>query len=155
MLGRSRVTSTKEIPPLIESAARLHGHLGPFLVLGVRIGEAAKSNLHVDERSSHRLQAIVRTPLSTPFSCVIDGIQASTTCTVGNQRLKIEKSATEISASFTLQGTNKTTKILVNHDTVESLVKKMSEGASPEQLARKIVNMQVEQLFELTKQNGH
>jgi formylmethanofuran dehydrogenase subunit E len=147
MSGRLRVTQIKEIPPLIESAAKLHGHLGPFLVLGVRIGEAAKSNLRVDERSSNRLQAVVRTPLFTPFSCVIDGIQASTTCTVGNQRLKIEKSAKEIVARFTLQGTNKAIKISVNPEVVNDLVKEMSKGANPEQLAIGIANMQTEQLL--------
>ena len=151
MSGRSRVTQIKKIPPLIESAARLHGHLGPFLVLGVRIGEAAKLKLHIDDSSSHRLQANVKTPLSTPFSCVIDGIQASTTCTVGNQRLKIKKSAKEIAASFTLQGTNKTIKISVNPEVVKDLVKEMSKGANPEQLAIKIANMQAELLLVLKR----
>lgn len=136
---------------LIESAAKLHGHLGPFLVIGVRIGEAAKSSLGVDDSSSRGLRANVKAPLSTPFSCVIDGIQAATTCTVGNRRLKIENSAKQISASFTLHGTNEATKILVNPEVVEDLVKEMSKGVNLEQLAMKIANMQAEQLFELKK----
>ena len=143
------MTQTKQIPKPIKNAAKLHGHLGPFLVIGVRMGDAAKSRLEVDDHNSHGLKASVKTPLSTPFSCVIDGIQALTSCTVGNQRLKIEHSAKEISASFTVQGTNKALKILVNPKVVEDLIKEMSEGANPEQLAMKIAHMQAEQLFVL------
>jgi formylmethanofuran dehydrogenase subunit E len=145
------VTQIKEIPLLIENAVKLHGHLGPFLVIGVRIGDAAKSHLDVDDNNSRKLQANIKTPLSTPFSCVIDGIQASTTCTVGNQRLKIENSAKEITASFTLQNTNKAMKIVVNPKVVEDLVKEMSKGANPEQLAMNIEHMRAEQLFVLRK----
>ena len=149
------MTEIEEISLLIENAVKLHGHLGPFLVIGVRIGDAAKSRLNVDDNDSRKLRANIKTPLSTPFSCVIDGIQASTSCTVGNQRLKIEDSAKEITASFTLQGINKTMKILVNPKVVEDLVKKMSKGADAEQLAIKIAHMQAEQLFVLEKQHAH
>lgn len=145
------MTGIEEIPLLIENAVKLHGHLGPFLVIGVRLGDAAKSRLNVDDNNSRKLRANIKTPLSTPFSCVIDGIQASTSCTVGNQRLKIESSAKEITASFTLQSTKKTMKILVNPKVVEDLVKEMSKGANPEQLAMKIGHMRAEQLFVLEK----
>jgi formylmethanofuran dehydrogenase subunit E len=145
------VTKIKEIPRLIADAAKLHGHFGPFLVIGVRIGETAKSHLDIDGSTSHRLQVNVKTPLSTPFSCIIDGIQASTTCTVGNQRLRIEKSTKEITASFTLQSANKAIKILVNPEVIEDLVKEMSKGADPEQLAIEIANMPAEQLLVLKK----
>jgi len=83
------VTESKEILLLIENAAKLHGHLGPFLVIGVRMGDSAKRHLDLDDKSDRGLQASIKTPLSTPFSCVIDGIQATTSCTVGNQKLKI------------------------------------------------------------------
>jgi formylmethanofuran dehydrogenase subunit E len=143
------VTETNAFQLLIDKAVKLHGHLGPFLVIGVRMGEVAKSHVVIDDKNSRRLQAWIKTPLCTPFSCVIDGIQASTSCTVGNQRLKIENSAKEITASFRLESTNKTVKIQVKPEVVENLIKEMSKGADEEQLALKIANMQVEQLFML------
>jgi formylmethanofuran dehydrogenase subunit E len=144
------VTENKEILLLIENAARLHGHLGPFLVIGVRMGELAKKCLGVDDKSSCRLEANIQTPLSTPFSCVIDGIQASTSCTVGNRKLKIEKSTKEITARFKLQNSKKI-KISVNHRIAETLISEMSKGANAEQLAAKIARVQEEQLFVLEK----
>jgi formylmethanofuran dehydrogenase subunit E len=143
------VTENKEIPLLIENAVKLHGHLGPFLVIGVRMGEMAKRYLDLDGESSRRLQASVKTPLFTPFSCVIDGIQASTGCTVGNQKLRIENSTEKITASFELQSSDKTMKISVNTKVAETLIEMMSKGASVEQLATEIAEMQEEQLFVL------
>jgi formylmethanofuran dehydrogenase subunit E len=145
------VTESKEISLLIENAAKLHGHLGPFLVIGVRMGDLAKRHLKVDDKSSPRLEVSIKTPLSTPFSCVIDGIQASTSCTVGNRKLKIENSTKEIAACFRLQNSQRTTKLSVNPKIVETLISEMSKGANTEHLAAKIAHMQEEQLFVLEK----
>lgn len=143
------MTDNKEILLLIEDAAKLHGHLGPFLVIGVRMGDVAKRHLDIDDKSSRRLQASIKTPLFTPFSCVIDGIQAATSCTVGNQKLKIDKSTKEITARFKLLDSDKTMKISVNPKVAETLIEEMSKGVNVEQLATKIARMQEEQLFVL------
>lgn len=34
-----------DLTKLIEKAADFHGHLGPFLVIGVKMGKFAKTNL--------------------------------------------------------------------------------------------------------------
>jgi formylmethanofuran dehydrogenase subunit E len=146
------VTEIKETRLLIENAVKLHGHLGPFLVIGVRMGEIAKRHLKVDEKNSRGLQANIKTPLSTPFSCVIDGIQATTSCTVGNQKLKIEKSMKEIIGRFKLQSSDKTVKVSVNPKLVKNLTEEMSKRADSEKLAAKIAHLKEEQLFVLEEQ---
>ena len=146
------MTEIKETRLLIENAVKLHGHLGPFLVIGVRMGEIAKRHLKVDEENSRELHANIRIPLSTPFSCVIDGIQATTSCTVGNQKLKIEKSMKEITARFKLQSSDKTVKVSVNPKLVKNLTEEMSRGTDSEQLAAKIAHLKEEQLFVLEEQ---
>lgn len=143
------MTTNNEISLLIENAAKLHGHLGPFLVIGVRMGDMAKKHLDLDDKGSRRLQASIKTPLFTPFSCVIDGIQAATSCTIGNQKLKIEKSTKEITAHFKLQSSERTIKISLNPRIAETLIEEMSKGTNAEQLATKIAHMQEEQLFVL------
>jgi formylmethanofuran dehydrogenase subunit E len=145
------VIEIRETPLLIENAAKLHGHLGPFLVIGVRMGDLAKRHLEVDDKSSRRLEASIKTPLTTPFSCVIDGIQASTSCTVGNQKLKIKNSTKQITAHFRLQNSKKTVRISVNPKIAETLISGMSKGANAEQLAAKVASMEEEQLFVLEK----
>ena len=135
-----------KLKSLIEDAEKLHGHLGPFLVIGVRMGMIAQKFL------DKNLHATVKTPFSTPFSCVIDGIQTATTCTVGNQRLKIENSKKEIVAYFKTLNPHKTLKITVNPKTVEELMGKLSEGISNEELAWKIARKPEHELFRIETQ---
>ena len=143
------MTKSKETRLLVENAAKLHGHLGPFLVIGVRMGMTAKKNLNVDDEGERRLRASIKTPNSTPYSCIIDGVQASTCCTVGNRKLKVEESAHEIAGCFRLEGSDKTVKVSVKCEVANSLIEEMSKGAEPKRLAVNVLHMQEEQLFVL------
>jgi formylmethanofuran dehydrogenase subunit E len=136
---------------LIEKAEDLHGHLGPFLIIGVRMGNIAKRILNPNTDKNNGLQATAKTPLSTPFSCVLDGIQITTQCTVGNQKLKIETSKQEVTALFKVHDSNKVLKITVNSKIVDELVNRLSEGTSNEDLARKIAYTPEDTLFTIEK----
>lgn len=140
-----------DLATLINKAADFHGHLGPFLVIGIRMGKLAKKILNTSMKED-RLQATAKVPLSTPFSCILDGIQATTSCTVGNQKLKIENSKKEITARFEFQNSDRAVKVTVNPKTVEELMNKISEGISNEELAWKIAHAQEDQLFKIEKQ---
>jgi formylmethanofuran dehydrogenase subunit E len=140
-----------ELTTLIEKAAEFHGHLGPFLVIGIRMGNMAKKTLKPNVKENKRLQVTVKIPLLTPFSCILDGIQTTTQCTVGNQKLRTENSQKEIIAQFELQNSNKAMKVLVNPKIIEELRKKMSEGVTNEELARKIASIPENQLFKIEK----
>jgi formylmethanofuran dehydrogenase subunit E len=144
--------SDEKLETAIKNAEELHGHLGPFLVVGVRIGNIAKTILHPDTRGNNALQATARIPFLTPFSCVLDGIQATTQCTVGNQRLRIENSEKEITVCFKLQKSDTTVKVSVNQKKVEELMRKISEGSSNEELAQKVAQEPESQLFTIEKQ---
>jgi formylmethanofuran dehydrogenase subunit E len=135
----------------IKEAEKFHGHLGPFLVLGVRMGETAKRILETIREENGSLQVTVKIPLLTPFSCVLDGIQVTTQCTIGNQRLKIENSSKEISAIFQCAKTGKKLKISVNPKITEALMEKLSEGFSNEELAWEIARTPENQLFIVKK----
>lgn len=147
---KSKISS--ELTSLIKKAADLHGHLGPFLVIGVRMGSLAKKILNVNAGESNRFRVTARLPLLTPFSCIIDGIQATTQCTVGNQKLRIENSQAKIIVYFEQQDSHKVLRIHVNPKIIKELKKKYSEGASNEELAREIASIPESQLFVIEKQ---
>ncbi|MDH7597701.1 MAG: formylmethanofuran dehydrogenase subunit E family protein [Methanothrix sp.] len=72
---------------MIKRGSEFHGHLGPFLVLGIRMGLAALSEL-----SSHGhkdISAVVRSGSRPPVSCLADGIQISTGCTLGKGNISV------------------------------------------------------------------
>jgi formylmethanofuran dehydrogenase subunit E len=139
------VSEESELESAIKNAENLHGHLGPFLVIGVRMGMIALSTLKLKEKGE--LQATLRTPLSTPFSCIIDGIQATTKCTVGNQKLRVENSQKEIKARFESANTEKVLSIRVHAETISKLINRLSEGISAEELALKIAHVPEKELF--------
>ncbi len=140
-----------DLTALMEKAAHFHGHLGPFLVIGVRMGNMAERILKPNIKEN-KLQATAKIPFLTPFSCVLDGIQATTKCTIGNRKLKIENSQKEITVRFELENSDKAIKVSVNLRLVEELMNKISEGASNEALAQEIACIPESQLFIIEKQ---
>jgi formylmethanofuran dehydrogenase subunit E len=71
----------------LQAAKRFHGHLGPYLVVGMRAGHFIAS-VFGDKPFSYRIHATVGT--NPPPSCVLDGLQITTPCTVGNSMLRAE-----------------------------------------------------------------
>ena len=142
------MSGQQELALAIRDAEKLHGHLGPFLVIGVRMGKMAQRILSA--REDDKLRAYARIPVLTPFSCILDGIQVTTGCTVGNQRLSIENSK-EIAVRFELER-HRALSVCVNPRAVKELMGKISGGASNEELAWEIARMPEDRLFSVEKQ---
>jgi len=70
-----------QFPEELTRAAEFHTHLGPFLVVGLRMGRAVVREFG-DE--PFRTKIDVHTGHTPPYSCLADGIQVSTPCTTGN-----------------------------------------------------------------------
>jgi formylmethanofuran dehydrogenase subunit E len=138
-----------ELTTIIEYARKLHGHVGPFLVIGLKMGAAAKKALNVSDTERTHLTAEVAVPLHPPFSCLLDGIQVSTTCTIGNQRLQVKNSKT-IQATFTRQKDAKKVKITLTQNLSEQLEQKQKQNQLTEELALEIADMPENQLFNIT-----
>lgn len=141
----------EELELALKEAEKFHGHLGPFVVIGVRMGKIAKRILNSTNSENDALQVTAELPLLTPFSCVLDGIQIATQCTVGNQKLRIKNSQKEITAYFQHAEPGKTLKISVNPKITEALINKLSQGFSNEKLAWEIAHTPENQLFTIEK----
>lgn len=74
---------------LLKRAVEFHGHLGPFLVLGLKAGLLANSLLGKD---CFETTAVVATDPNPPHSCLVDGVQFVTGCTMGKGNIKIRRS---------------------------------------------------------------
>jgi formylmethanofuran dehydrogenase subunit E len=142
----------KELRRAIVDAVKLHGHLGPFLVMGVRMGAVAKRVFNQDVRDSFRFRVAAKVPLVIPFSCTIDGIQVATQCTLGNQRLRVENAQKQIFASFRAENSDQAVRISVNPRVIRELVRKMSAGVGNDELAEEIAAMPETQLFKIEKE---
>ncbi len=74
----------------LEEAARLHGHKGPWLVIGYRAGSKAKELLK--PKTEHDIVCTVIVPKRTPYTCSADGVQASAGCTLGKLTIEVVNS---------------------------------------------------------------
>jgi len=139
-----------ELMSIIERAEDFHGHLGPFLVIGVRMGLVGVRELGVKGREE-KLRVIAMLRYSVPFSCIIDGIQIATKCTMGNKRLRLKRKPSQIAAKFELQDEEKEVNVLVNPITFQALKSQLlAEDIPPEEvrkLAHVIASMPEEELF--------
>ncbi len=75
-----------QFPEELVKAAEFHTHLGPFLVVGLRMGRAI---VRVFGDEPFRTTIDVHTGPKPPYSCLADGIQVSTPCTTGNGGMKV------------------------------------------------------------------
>ena len=86
---------------LEDKAMEFHGHGGPFMVIGLRMGLTALRRL--DAFGWFDLNCKVYLEWAPPDSCVIDGVQSSTGCTMGKRNIAVvERPGVE--AEFTSQG---------------------------------------------------
>jgi formylmethanofuran dehydrogenase subunit E len=137
-LSTADLTKKEEIDLLIERAIEFHGHLGPFLVLGLRIGLAGLKELDV-KAGERKLQVTAKLPHSIPFSCTVDGLQIATKCTVGNKRLKIVD-IFGIEALFELENGEHVT-VAVNSDFFEMLKRKLPSESVPSEDAQELAQL--------------
>jgi formylmethanofuran dehydrogenase subunit E len=79
-------------------AVEFHGHGGPFMTVGLRMGLYALE--YLDCKGWFDLSCRVVLRWRPPDSCVVDGIQSSTGCTMGKHNIEVVE-GDGVSAAFT------------------------------------------------------
>jgi len=124
---------------LLEQAARFHGHLGPFLVLGLKAGLRAVEILGWKPLKMTATIILVR---KIPYTCFLDGVQFATGCTLGKGNIKVLEGE-GIRALFSLEGRGIELKV---RD--EVLRKAEFAGSRMEEVTREFMAKKSEELFE-------
>lgn len=104
----------------LEEGIKFHGHLGPYLVLGMRAGEWALKRLKC--KKYFGINVKVWGAHKKPKSCLVDGLQLSTGATFGKGNIA-KLNGSEIKMEFT----DNLTKKRVFLELKEDLVKRLSE----------------------------
>jgi len=109
----------------LEVAKSFHGHLGPNLIIGIKMGNRAVAELSPE--TCFQLTADVYCPEMPPSSCVIDGIQLSTGCTMGKRNIRHTATPGEIRAVFTNTAAGRSVALKVRDDFVEQAARWLKE----------------------------
>ena len=76
-----------------DAIKQVHGHVGPWNVLGWRMGELALHELGATW-GEHQLDIICYIPLKTPYSCIADGLIVGTGNSLGRLDIHLSEVAT-------------------------------------------------------------
>ncbi len=72
---------------LASHAVEFHGHLGPYLICGVKMGLLALRLIR--SRGYTGLTVTAETGVTPPVSCLVDGLQVATGCTLGKGNIAV------------------------------------------------------------------
>jgi len=136
-----------QLMDLLSESEKFHGHLGPFLVIGVKAGLVGLREFE-KKRGERDLFVRVFCRNSTPFSCVLDGLQFSTGCTSGNKRLSFEESTGMI---IEIRNNERALRMIVNQAVFENLKMELLgnkfQNEKLRELAHEIAQMEENSLF--------
>lgn len=128
----------------LELARSFHGHLGPFLVLGMLIGRCALELLNA--RKYFGVRVVIHCPPKPPQSCIVDGLQLSTGATYGKGNIMLIPSD-GIAIDLVNTDTNKGLRAVVAEDAIGKMRGWLRE-LGDEGAARKVISCG-EKLFEI------
>jgi formylmethanofuran dehydrogenase subunit E len=132
---------------LLQAAGRFHGHIGPFLAIGLRMGLVANERLG---RAPMDTSAVVTVEPKPPKSCLVDGIQFSTGCTMGKRNIMITPAPEAIAVAFS-RGADTLT-VALRADFLERLERELAGAAEKAVIdyAFRIMDTPTGELFEVT-----
>jgi formylmethanofuran dehydrogenase subunit E len=132
--------------PVVDLIKTFHGHLGPYVVIGYRMGrlglEATGCEGHFD------VSAVVYSYLEPPRSCLIDGVQLGSGCTLGKRNIEVRATDGPAYAVFDAEnGARVTVKL---RPEAAALVGRLIEEKGVEAAGMDILETPLEELFEVT-----
>jgi len=151
MSERDRIV---EMDVALKRAEKFHGHLCPFLALGVRMSLIGIRELGA-KGNNEDLQVTLMLENPSSYPCFIDGVQVTTECTINNKKLMLRalNNFSGIAVKFELPSKGEVT-VAVNPTSFEALSsimeKLVSENFPPDkfqQLVQRVISMSEEELF--------
>lgn len=136
-MGKSRIT--------LKEAEKFHGHLGPYLILGILAGEFAIKELRC--KKYFGLDVKVWGADKKPKSCLIDGLQLSTGATYGKGNIS-KLNSSLIKAEFRNRINNKKIVLRFKDDLLQVLENTKTHRDS-QALAKKLYKTDYIKLFNL------
>jgi formylmethanofuran dehydrogenase subunit E len=130
----------------LKEAVKFHGHLGPYLILGILAGESAVKKLGCEKYFG--LEVKVWGANKKPKSCLIDGLQLSTGATYGKGNIHKFNGAL-IRIDFYNKSNNKRISLKLKNGLKERL-ESAKTHKDAEILAKELYRTKHLELFDLT-----
>lgn len=126
-----------ELPEDLQILKRFHGHLGPYVVVGYKMGKIGRQKI------TGKIFATVHTGTKRPLSCIIDGIQFSSSCTLGKGNISIVDGG---KACATFAGSVLTIDIMLREE-IKKVIDSTMSPENEEKIALDIYRRDDDELF--------
>ncbi len=130
---------------------RQHGHVGPWNVVGWRIGQAAMRELD-SQWGRHDLEIVCHVPPQTPYTCMIDGLAVGTGNSMGRLDLRAAEVLHHHQSAVSVRRKDQSGPVLVflpDRDYLDHIDTQPPEQM--EQLSRACVEMAEDDLFSIQR----
>jgi formylmethanofuran dehydrogenase subunit E len=136
--------SVRQSEEFLSRAAEFHGHLGPYLVLGLKAGFYANQVLGKDPMKT---EATIETRTVPPQSCSVDGVQFSTGCTMGKGNISVKEGKGLL---ITFKKDNRELVLQLKKEIIEQINSLPPDKEEAwENLARDLYKRKTEEIFEI------
>ena len=129
----------------LSRAIEFHGHLGPYLVLGLKAGLFANQTLGKDPMKT---EAFIETKVTPPESCFVDGIQFSTGCTYGKGNIHL-KEGKGLQVAFKREDQKLVLKL--KKEIIDEIGSLPSREEAWDKLAEDLYKIETEKIFSVTR----
>jgi len=136
----------KQSEELLLSAIEFHGHLGPYLVLGLKAGLFANQTFG---RDPMKTEAIIKTKTTPPQSCFADGVQFSTGCTFGKGNISLAEGEGLL---VTFKKNNQELTLKLKKEIIEEMDSLPSQDEAWENFAKNLYQREIKEIFEIVPQ---
>lgn len=149
--GANRWNAATEPTNWWHEIQQVHGHVGPWNVLGWRMGQTALRELH-STWGQHELDVVCHIPVKMPCSCLADGLVVGTGNSIGRLDLRLAEVMTLAETHVSIRRKDGTGPVLLLTPNVEYLKKIGSEPeARLESLAHECGELPEADLFAVQK----
>ena len=125
-------------------AIEFHGHDGPFMTIGLRMGLTALEML--DCKGWFDLSCELKLHWCPPDSCVIDGIQSSTGCTMGKRNISVVEQE-GVEACF--HSKDKMLSIRLKPEVSERIKNNMTDEDIPHDIIEELERVDIMDIFDI------
>jgi formylmethanofuran dehydrogenase subunit E len=129
----------------LSRAIEFHGHLGPYLVLGLKAGLYANQTLG---REPMKMEAFVETKVTPPQSCFADGVQFSTGCTLGKGNIHLKEGE---GLQVTFRKNNQELTLKLKKEIIEEINSLPSKEEAWDNLAKDLYQREIEKIFSIIR----
>ena len=131
----------------LKSAIKFHGHLGPWLVMGLILGEFGLKKIKAEKYFGLKIDA--KLPFRKPVSCFVDGLQLSSGCTLGKRNIRVSNNE-NVAVKFTNLKSRKNIILGIDKEILRQL-KNLKTHRESEDFANKIYRKKPEELFKILR----